>query len=106
VACQPPQVGHWQGLLHTFVGGCSASAGSTDAVDDTPAEAHPRSWSGVDLGDASGGCQARDTCPDLPGQDPVDNYMTYNNLACARAFTPGQQARMLFAFERFRAATK
>lgn len=97
------EVGHYLGLLHTFVGGCSVSGGQmTDGVDDTPAEAHPRSW-GVDLGDASGGCSTRDTCPGVPGQDAVDNYMSYNNLACASTFTPGQQARMLFLFNSMRA---
>lgn len=98
------EVGHFLGLLHTFVGGCSSSPAMTDGVDDTPAEAHPRSW-GVDLGDASGGCKERDTCPGAPGPDSRDNYMSYNNLSCAVKFTPGQQARMLYLFNSMRAAS-
>lgn len=97
------EVGHYLGLLHTFVGGCSNSgAAMTDGVDDTPAEAHPRLWR-VDLGDASGGCKPRDTCPGVAGEDAVNNYMSYNNLACASTFTPGQQARMLYLFTSMRA---
>lgn len=96
------------GLLHTFVGGCSTNLANTDGVDDTPPEANPRSW-GVDIGDASGGCPSdgdiRQTCPKQSEADPWDNYMSYNNLACAKRFTPGQQARMLFAFTSMRAAT-
>jgi hypothetical protein len=98
------EVGHYLGLLHTFVGGCGSGAAMTDGVDDTPQEAHPRAW-GVDLGDASGGCARRDTCPGDPGDDAVQNYMSYNNLACAAAFTPGQQARMLYLFSTMRAGT-
>jgi hypothetical protein len=96
------EVGHFMGLLHTFVGGCSSNPSVTDGVDDTPAEAHPRAW-GVDLGDASAGCAERDTCPDSSGPDDTHNWMSYNNLSCASQFTPGQQARMLFLWTNMRA---
>lgn len=90
------------GLVHTFEGGCSASAAATDQVDDTPAEAHPLQWGGVDMRDASGGCRPRDSCGGQPGADLYDNWMDYNNLGCARSFTPGQQARMLYMFRAVR----
>lgn len=63
------EVGHWLGLWHTFDGGCEEPG---DYVDDTPAEAYPS------LGD-NDNCpeEGRNTCPDRPGVDPVDNYMTY-----------------------------
>jgi hypothetical protein len=95
------QIGHWMGLVHTWDGGCQPSEAETDQVDDTPAENHPTKW-GVDMKDASSGCRVRDSCGNLPGQDMYENYMTYNNLACARSFTAGQQARMLYLFRAVR----
>ncbi|KAF8056228.1 ttc30a [Scenedesmus sp. PABB004] len=100
------EIGHWMGLGHTWDGGCAAGAGGAggDQVSDTPAEDHPTHWRGVDMGDASGACgEARDSCPGEPGADLVDNYMNYNNLACADSFTPGQQARALYLFRAVRA---
>lgn len=69
------EVGHWLGLLHTFEApedmedgtGCD---GPGDYVDDTPAEAYP-------VAGEECAKPGRDTCPDLPGLDPVDNHMTY-----------------------------
>ncbi|KAJ3484897.1 hypothetical protein NLG97_g6944 [Lecanicillium saksenae] len=61
------EVGHWLGLLHTFQAPndtitCDAT---NDMVDDTPALINK--WS----------CNANDdTCPGLPGKDPVNNYMS------------------------------
>lgn len=60
------EVGHWFGLLHTFNNGCDEI---NDEVDDTPAQAEP-----------SQGCPiGADTCPDLPGLDPIHNYMDYSD---------------------------
>jgi Pregnancy-associated plasma protein-A len=89
------EVGHWLGLARTFhgwspqkpTGGCDPPG---DGIDDTPAEASPAS-----------GCSAvppRNTCPGLPGNDPVDNYMDYVNESCARTFTVGQRAAMRAAW--------
>lgn len=58
------EVGHWLSLFHTFEGGCS---GPGDHVDDTPAENHKDR-------DA---CKERDSCPNVPGVDPIHNYMAY-----------------------------
>lgn len=65
------EVGHWFGLLHTFKGGCNATHG--DYVDDTPAEAETVA---EQIGDCPTG---RNSCPDLPGLDPIRNYMGYSS---------------------------
>ncbi|KAK5651987.1 hypothetical protein OQA88_10890 [Cercophora sp. LCS_1] len=73
------EVGHRFGLFHTFHGGCLAG----DEVSDTPAEDEP-----------SFACAARDTCPDQPGLDPINNNMDYSPDSCVSQFTPGQRVRI------------
>lgn len=81
------EVGHWLGLFHTFQDGCNPD---NDMVDDTPALIN--SWS----------CnQNDDSCPDMPGKDPVTNFMSYGT--CRSEFTAGQTARMQSMYNRYRA---
>ncbi|KAK2609002.1 hypothetical protein QQS21_002482 [Conoideocrella luteorostrata] len=81
------EVGHWFGLLHTFSGGCDEVAG--DYISDTPAQ---KNATDEHLGD---GCPiGRDSCPELPGLDPIHNYMDYSSDKCYTEFTPEQKKRM------------
>jgi hypothetical protein len=73
------EVGHWLGLFHTFQGGCAPPG---DLIADTPAEEMEHF-----------GCPTIDSCPD-PGNDPVDNFMSYADDACMHRFTTLQGDRM------------
>jgi len=81
--------GHWLGLRHTFAGGCE---GDGDGVADTPAEAEP----------AFGCPVGRDSCPDQPGLDPINNFMDYTDETCRSEFTPGQVEVMQAVIQAFR----
>ncbi|CAJ0546659.1 Ff.00g012860.m01.CDS01 [Fusarium sp. VM40] len=91
------EVGHWLGLEHTFANGCEFPG---DFVDDTPYEGYP-------TGGDSCPEKGRDTCPDKPGLDPVDNIMTYVGPDCGpQRFTPGQAERMHKLWKKLRANSK
>lgn len=78
------EIGHWNGLLHTFEGESCSSDNEGDYIDDTPQESVP-----------TDGCPTRkDSCPDIAGVDPVHNFMDYSSDECYEHFTPGQVNRM------------
>lgn len=90
------ETGHYLGLFHTFETaanpGTLACTDPGDFVDDTPAQTGPH-WS----------CDPADTCPALPGNDDILNFMNYTTGDdCWDHFTPGQVERMEQAVEMFR----
>ncbi|KAJ9604568.1 alkylphosphocholine resistance protein lem3 [Cladophialophora chaetospira] len=110
------EVGHWNGLLHTFNGNSCSNSDWGDYVADTPQEQTSTS-----------GCPAtKDSCPDsgvsstaytglasqgsnpygpqgFSGVDPIHNFMDYSNDECYQGFTAGQGARMLNVWDIYRA---
>lgn len=78
------ETGHWHGLLHTFQGGSCSPENEGDYIADTPQEGMPTE-----------GCPAKkNSCPDLPGEDAVHNFMDYSSDECYESFTQGQTKRM------------
>lgn len=78
------EIGHWNGLLHTFQGESCDSSNPGDYINDTPQQSSP-----------TDGCPAhRDSCPGLPGADLVHDFMDYSSDICYESFTPGQIQRM------------
>ena len=89
------ETGHNFGLYHTFKGDCSGPgsevAGYT--TDDIPVLSTTvgdgRFCSGVDGLSLSTGLKA-DSCPQDPGLDPVNNFMSYTHACCMVNFSPQQ----------------
>ncbi len=118
------EVGHWQGLLHTFENspvpaGNPATLGSAcnpdappnfygDGVTDTKPMFNP---SGINFNcvpfapcappDLSG---CPDTCPATEGSDPNYNMMNYLDIRCHREYSDGQAMRMEASWNLWRAA--
>ena len=82
------EVGHFLGLRHIW--GDNACSGTTnvatneDFVADTPAAGAPN------FGCATG----TNSCPSVPLNDMVENYMDYSDDTCMNIFTAGQSARI------------
>jgi hypothetical protein len=96
------EVGHWLGLYHTYEGDSCSDTNTGDYVDDTPRH--------LFRPDLVKNCYTPlidpDTCPSVPGEDPVTNFMTYtDDLLCRSTFTEGQIERMIGQFESFRLNT-
>ncbi len=72
------EVGHHLGLPHTFQGNCTEP---NDGISDTPQHNESGIWT----------CNSsQDTCPNDPGNDPVNNYMNYSGT-CQNEYTQGQE---------------
>lgn len=94
------EVGHWLGLHHTFEqqagfedNGCNPG-NPNDYVDDTPQQATNTPFTCPS--------DSTDTCPGLPGNDPIHNYMDYSSDDCYTEFTRGQMDRMFAVWSLFR----
>ncbi|KAJ9484497.1 hypothetical protein VN97_g8873 [Penicillium thymicola] len=78
------EIGHWNGLLHTFQGESCSVDDPGDHISDTPQQSTP-----------TDGCPAKkDSCPDSPGLDAVHDFMDYSSDVCYESFTPRQGERM------------
>lgn len=78
------EIGHWNGLLHTFQGESCSPDNPGDYIADTPQQSTP-----------TDGCPSRrDSCPDSPGLDAVHDFMDYSSDVCYESFTNGQMQRM------------
>ena len=78
--------------------GCDIYGG--DEILDTPAQ--------EDMGPVY--CTERpccnleqDTCPHIPGTDPVWNFMDYSDDCCMERFSPMQAEKMKFSWKLYRA---
>jgi len=93
------ELGHWLGLYDIQEGGCIPES---DYVDDTPSTM--RVWYGANP------CLnpdfRPDSCPELPGEDPVRNVM-FSGIHgdCAQEITPGQVTRIRKQLARWRGIT-
>lgn len=86
------EIGHWLGLYHTFQNGCGSVG---DGMDDTAAERVQ----------AVGCPKGRDTCPNDPGDDPIDNFMDYSSDDCQKKFSNDQIDSMMAYWYENRAFT-
>ncbi|KAK2590002.1 hypothetical protein QQS21_012320 [Conoideocrella luteorostrata] len=89
------EVGHWFGLYHTFspeagLKGPDPCSYDADKVNDTP------------IHRINTACQAKNSCKNQPGMDPIENYMNYGGDECRSQFTPGQIERMHQQWQDFR----
>lgn len=75
------ETGHYLGLNHPFNTGCSQNG---DGLTDTPPAAS-----------ANYGCDTtRNSCPNDPRPDQIENYMDYADDVCTNMFTQQQVNRM------------
>ncbi|KAH8836205.1 hypothetical protein DCS_00779 [Drechmeria coniospora] len=87
------EIGHWLGLFHPWDNTLPDCSGPGDGIDDTPAMTRNNIK----------GALGPDSCPDLAGMDPVDNFMVYTHNSGENKFTPQQIERMRAMWFQYRA---
>jgi predicted Zn-dependent protease len=88
------EIGHFFGLRHTFSESNNCDVG--DGISDTPAEKSPSYECNKD----------RDTCPNHPGKDPINNYMDYSPDECLNEFTYLQVTKMWDMIDKYKPKLK
>ena len=93
------EVGHWLGLDHVFDDSKVKGCRFRDILlpwlpDDTPAMLYSEETLST--------CIQVDTCPNQPGNDPVQNYMSYASDACMTEFTRSQYEMMQWIYQELR----
>ncbi|MFY7666974.1 T9SS type A sorting domain-containing protein [Flavobacterium sp.] len=87
------EIGHCFGLRHIWGDTSSCTVNATDSLKDycpdTPAAST-----------ATSGCPVgKNSCPNAPGNDMIENYMDYTDDGCMNIFTQDQKERMLVVLE-------
>ncbi len=87
------EIGHCFGLRHIWGDSFSCTVNATDSLKDycldTPAASS-----------ATSGCPSnKNSCPNSPGNDMIENYMDYTDDGCMNIFTQDQKERMLVVLE-------
>ena len=85
------EMGHFMGLLHTFAPEPDGCQSPGDEIPDTPYQKEYHFE-----------CGPFDTCPNLRGRDPTNNFMDYSEDKCKHIFTRSQIAVMRLAHKRYR----
>eukprot|EP00245_Coleochaete_scutata_P005289 TRINITY_DN18732_c0_g1_i1.p1 TRINITY_DN18732_c0_g1~~TRINITY_DN18732_c0_g1_i1.p1 ORF type:complete len:502 (+),score=53.98 TRINITY_DN18732_c0_g1_i1:152-1657(+) len=98
------EIGHWLGVGHTFNQPDSCNMQDGDGISDTPTEKYAYNKS---PGFINGACNTQaDSCPQLAGNDPVQNFMDYSPDTCRVLFTSQQILRMQWSYDSFRLSGK
>jgi hypothetical protein len=93
------EIGHLFGVFHPFEDTEDGVAPSCDYRDIFLAELEDDTPSvGSDVSGFNNSCTPADTCPDHPGMDPIDNYMSFSDDACMRKFSKSQYLTMRWVY--------
>lgn len=82
------EVGHWLGLRHIWGDGGSRDLNTKDCTASDYCPDTPQAgWENYE-------CVTSDSCPEIAGNDMIENYMDYTNDECMNIFTQNQKERI------------